>query len=488
MNRYVCRIIFAAAAIACLTTNAQAVVVVAEDFFYKEVTKDITNLSGFTGQSYGGGQDGAAGVWNNRWAAIGGSTIVGDDVTTPPLNANPYTAVVTEFASAVSLQRNYVPTGAALSSPTIYFAADFKVDDVSTPSIFAEFGILSPAATLNIPRVSIGITDSGGTATPTFFGKLGTLTLGNPGVNANDAITGGPYHRIVGKLQINAGPVVGDYNSNGVVDGGDYVVWRNNVGTAFVLPNRDPANTGNVGNGDYNSWRARFGQTGAERLTVYLDPTGVEQSNATILNSALIPIIGSFGDASLALVASLNGNATPDAQRPFYIDNLAIGTTWADVASVNVPRLTLEVNTVNGQTRLINNSGQAINLAYYEILSASNALNPAAWNSLDDQNVSGGTWTENSPMAKQLIESNFTSSTTIASGGGILSLGAAFNPGGTHDLIARWGTKQGNEGLLNLANVVYVPGAGSAVPEPACSFLLIFCAAVGIAARRRAGA
>src|SRR5262245_15562867 len=140
MSRNVFRIILSVAAVGWLSTNAHAIVVVAEDFYYKEKTKDITDLGGFTGQSYGGGQDGA-GAWDDRWVAIGGSTIVGDDVTTPPLNANPYTAVVTEFASTVSLQRPY-SVGPAGGASTIYFAADFTVDDVTTPSMFAEFGLL----------------------------------------------------------------------------------------------------------------------------------------------------------------------------------------------------------------------------------------------------------------------------------------------------------------------------------------------------------
>jgi hypothetical protein len=52
--------------------------------------------------------------------------------------------------------------------------------------------------------------------------------------------------------------LVGDYNSNNVVDAADYVVWRDSVGGA-TLPNRDPAVVGLVGQADYGAWRARFG-------------------------------------------------------------------------------------------------------------------------------------------------------------------------------------------------------------------------------------
>jgi probable HAF family extracellular repeat protein len=42
--------------------------------------------------------------------------------------------------------------------------------------------------------------------------------------------------------------LAGDYNNNGVVDGSDYVVWRNGLGTKYTQ-------------NDYNVWRSHFGQT-----------------------------------------------------------------------------------------------------------------------------------------------------------------------------------------------------------------------------------
>jgi hypothetical protein len=51
----------------------------------------------------------------------------------------------------------------------------------------------------------------------------------------------------------------GDYNQNGIVDAGDYVVWRKNNGTTNTLPN-DPFG-GTIGQAQYNNWRAHFGLT-----------------------------------------------------------------------------------------------------------------------------------------------------------------------------------------------------------------------------------
>jgi len=55
-------------------------------------------------------------------------------------------------------------------------------------------------------------------------------------------------------------PLVGDYNQDRVVDTADYVAWRGRQGAASIA-NRDPANSGAVGQADYDSWRAHFGQT-----------------------------------------------------------------------------------------------------------------------------------------------------------------------------------------------------------------------------------
>jgi hypothetical protein len=55
------------------------------------------------------------------------------------------------------------------------------------------------------------------------------------------------------------------------------------------------------------------------------------------------------------------------------------------------------------------------------------------------------------------------------------------------DLVARWGTKQGAAGLLNLANIVYVAAASStAVPEPTSMCLLALGLAAMMGFRKRA--
>jgi hypothetical protein len=52
----------------------------------------------------------------------------------------------------------------------------------------------------------------------------------------------------------------GDYNNDSVVDAGDYIVWRMNVG-ASTLTNRGTTIMGPVGQADYDFWRSQFGAT-----------------------------------------------------------------------------------------------------------------------------------------------------------------------------------------------------------------------------------
>lgn len=487
MNKPLCRLALALAITGCCLGRARAVVIVSEDFLYNEPTKALFDFAGFTKASYGGGQDGPGGVWDDRWTAIGGVVIVGTDNPPAPYDVNPNTAVVTEVATAASLERPYLPNATTAGSQTLYFAADMKVDNFLTPQIFCEYGVLSPTNNFGAPVVSMGVSDNMGALAPTFFAKIGATTVyGDPAAKPADALPNpGAYVRLVGKLEINAVPdATGDFDRNGVTDGKDFLLWQRQNGSTV------PANTGADGDGngkvdaaDLGIWRGGNGQTGSERLTVYFNPTGVETTAATVLTGTA-KLVNSLTDPALAQVVSLNGLANVgDNDRPHYVDNIALGTTWADVAAVNVPRLTLQVNTVTGQTQLINNTSTAIDLSYYEILSTEGALKPTTWNSLDDQNTSSGAWAENSPTANQLIESNFTGATTIAASGGSFNLGAAFTPGGAQTLVARWGTKQGGDGLLNLANVTYVTAA-AAVPEPA-AWCLIAWGAVFL--RRRTG-
>jgi hypothetical protein len=82
----------------------------------------------------------------------------------------------------------------------------------------------------------------------------------------------------------------GDYNNNDVVDAADYTVWRNNLNTNFALPNRDPANTGNVSGADYDVWKQNFGmsQTGGGSIA----GTSVPEPTSLLMATALLACCG----------------------------------------------------------------------------------------------------------------------------------------------------------------------------------------------------
>jgi hypothetical protein len=75
---------------------------------------------------------------------------------------------------------------------------------------------------------------------------------------------------------IDAQNLPGDYNQNGVVDAGDYVVWRNSLGQSITLPN--DTSPGTVTAADYNVWRENFGRVpasgGGAGLIAVPEPAG----------------------------------------------------------------------------------------------------------------------------------------------------------------------------------------------------------------------
>ncbi|HVT29264.1 MAG TPA: autotransporter-associated beta strand repeat-containing protein, partial [Lacipirellulaceae bacterium] len=79
--------------------------------------------------------------------------------------------------------------------------------------------------------------------------------VGNANANYHSSLITG-----TGILEVAAGPVAGDYNNDGKVDGSDYIVWRRTLGASSIT-NRDPNNSGAVGQADFISWRTHIGDS-----------------------------------------------------------------------------------------------------------------------------------------------------------------------------------------------------------------------------------
>jgi hypothetical protein len=202
------------------------------------------------------------------------------------------------------------------------------------------------------------------------------------------------------------------------------------------------------------------------------------------------------------------------------------------------PLLTLEVNTTNGTTRLINDSGEPIEFDFYTIGSAAEALNPGGspadangngrvdgedllilqrtnlgliplweeefgtagaggpgWTSLQDQNLpgfpagngSGNGWEQSGGSGTSVLTEAYLSGSSVLGDGQSVSLGAAYNPsilgpGVDGDLTFRF---RSPSGASFDGNVVYVSGGiATSIPEPSAALLALCSLACAAGARR----
>jgi hypothetical protein len=77
--------------------------------------------------------------------------------------------------------------------------------------------------------------------------------------------------------------VAGDYNKNGGVDAGDYVVWRDTRGESGAGLAADGDANGTIDAGDYNVWRAHFGRTASSGEAIGLTSQAAVPEPATLV-------------------------------------------------------------------------------------------------------------------------------------------------------------------------------------------------------------
>jgi autotransporter-associated beta strand protein len=148
--------------------------------------------------------------------------------------------------------------------------------------------------------------------------RVGTLSL--DGVNQPNGTWGSSQSNAVNKFDeyfsgtgiLTVGPPIlaGDYDNNGIVDAGDYVIWRKNVGQpSQTLPNDTTGAI--IGDAQYNLWRSNFDST-----------TAVPGSGSALSGNA-VPEPSSIGLLMLGLTAmavirtfrGMNGLSQPSRRR-----------------------------------------------------------------------------------------------------------------------------------------------------------------------------
>jgi hypothetical protein len=161
--------------------------------------------------------------------------------------------------------------------------------------------------------------------------------------------------------------VVGDYNQDGVVNAADYTVWRDALGTAGPLPNRAPANIGNISQADYTTWVSRYGQS-ASSSTAIPEPSGLallalsigtslRRRRRAVVTAAGVAVVSAATSASAAVTldryfsmgddpAERSSGAANNVQMGFtglFTDNTALRATRDSAVSTTNAAQHLEV-------------------------------------------------------------------------------------------------------------------------------------------------
>src|SRR5262249_49650295 len=102
-------------------------------------------------------------------------------------------------------------------------------------------------------------------------GFTATINTANPGtftatyrLQVSDENIAGAANSILTLMlsgQIVPAGLAGDYDDSGVVDAGDYLIWRKAFATGAPLTNNETASLGRTDGRDYQAWRANFGAT-----------------------------------------------------------------------------------------------------------------------------------------------------------------------------------------------------------------------------------
>jgi hypothetical protein len=124
---------------------------------------------------------------------------------------------------------------------------------------------------------------NGKPATPQVTATDPNFTSGVSGIAfaEDDDLTAGVFRYASAQSTPFVDGVPGDYNKNGVVDAGDYVLWRNGGPLANEIDS-----PGTVNGADYTAWRARFGNTSGSGAGSGIGAAAIPEPTAVLLVAA----------------------------------------------------------------------------------------------------------------------------------------------------------------------------------------------------------
>jgi autotransporter-associated beta strand protein len=218
-------------------------------------------------------------TWSGAWTLASGTSTL--DIRS---NANTTISGVISGSSGALAKTS---TGTLILSAANTYAGGTTISngtlELSGPSARLGTGNVTVTGTGSFLTIDNGVADGLNNGATLSFANGGLLNLAagvNERVGALSFEAGLQPNGTYGSSQSNAvnkfdeffsgtgiltvGPAIlaGDYNNDGVVDAGDYVIWRKNVGQpSQTLPN-DTAGV-IIGNAQYNVWRSNFGSTSA---------------------------------------------------------------------------------------------------------------------------------------------------------------------------------------------------------------------------------
>ncbi|MBN1853134.1 MAG: PEP-CTERM sorting domain-containing protein [Pirellulales bacterium] len=183
-----------------------------------------------------------------------------------------------------------------------------------------------------------------------------------------------------------------------------------------------------------------FEGTGSSSAATNLNPvSGIPGFGPAILSSTVVFPFQSNGSDVVFQYQCMEGANTHESF--IVVNGIEI---WDQ--PIPSPVLTLEINTDTGSTRILNTTGNALDINYYEITSASGSLNPAGWNSLDDQNFDaigsgvGESWDEAGGSDEEILSEIFLHGSTNLANQSVLNLGSSFqHVSGQQDIMFKFG-------------------------------------------------